>query len=84
MPAIDFKQIFTPRNRGRLLDVVVFVCQLLALAVLTRLLAALARQAQTDGTAKATMAVFCFALILLQPVGAILKRRRVHERKARA
>lgn len=79
---IDFRKIFTRRNRGILLDAVVFLFQLALMRVLVRLLGELIRDAQEDLTAKAGVALFCLGLCFLQPVGALLKRRRVSQRLA--
>jgi hypothetical protein len=80
MPKIDLGKILTPRNRGILLDVVVFAFQLVLMTVLTRLFADLVRQAHQDFTAKVIVVFFCLGLAFLQPLGAILKRRRAHHR----
>lgn len=81
MLTIDYKKFTAPENRGILLDVVVFVMNLLAMAILTRLLISLMRQAATDLVAQLSIIAFCLGLAFLQPIGALLKRRRAHERK---
>lgn len=80
MQKIDLKTIFLPRNRGILLDLVVFFLNLISMTVLTRRLANLLHEANADRTAQVGITVFCFALVFLQPVGAILKRRGAHQR----
>ncbi|MDT5155872.1 MAG: hypothetical protein QOH51_229 [Acidobacteriota bacterium] len=81
MPKIDVRKIFAPHNRGILLDVAVFVFQLILMTILVRLVAELARQAQEDNFAKAAMGLFFLSLALLQPIGTILKRRRARQRQ---
>ncbi|HEV7857313.1 MAG TPA: hypothetical protein VGO91_01565 [Pyrinomonadaceae bacterium] len=81
MRKIDLRAILKPVNRLVLLDVVVFVHNLILMILLSRMLANLAQQAQQGVlTAKAEMALFCLALCMLSPIGAILKRRRAHLR----
>ena len=72
----DFKKIFAHKNRGWLLDVVVFFFQLILLLILTRLFADLLRQAKADIFAQVAVILFCLGLAFLQPIGALLKRRR--------
>jgi len=52
------------------------------MTVLSRQLRNLFKEANSsDSLAQAAVVVFCIGLAFLQPVGAILKRRRAHERK---
>jgi len=71
---IKFKQIFERRNRGILIDVVMFGVQLVLMRALVSRLADIIDQSKDDITAKATVGGFCFALCFLQPAGVILKR----------
>jgi hypothetical protein len=80
MPKIDLGKIFTPHNRGILLDVVVFVFQLILMTILSRLFANLIHHANEDIIAQASIGLWSLAIVFLQPVGAILKRRRAHQR----
>jgi hypothetical protein len=75
------KKLFAYANRGILLDVVVFVVNVVLMMVLSRQLANLFLQAKAEPLAQAATAVFCFSLVFLQPISAILKRRRAHRRK---
>jgi hypothetical protein len=77
---IDYKKIMVPENRGVLLDVVVFFINLISVIILTRLFANLVRQANADMVAQSAVILFCLGLSFLQPIGAILKRRRAHQR----
>jgi hypothetical protein len=77
-----FKKLFEHANRGILLDVIVFLVNVVLMTILSRQLANLFHQANTDTVAKAAVAVFCVCLAFLQPIGAILKRRRAHKRKS--
>lgn len=75
------KKLFAHANRGILLDVVVFGVNVVLMTVLSRQLANLFLQAKTEPVAQAATAVFCLSLVSLQPVSAILKRRRAHLRQ---
>jgi hypothetical protein len=75
------KKLFEHANRGILLDVVVFLLNVVLMTILSRQLANLFLEAKSDTVAKLAVAGFCIGLAFLQPVGAILKRRRAHERK---
>ncbi|HEV7682026.1 MAG TPA: hypothetical protein VGO68_07885 [Pyrinomonadaceae bacterium] len=78
------KKLFAHANRGILLDVIVFVVNLILLTVLSRQLVILFQQANTpepQRLPKAAVIVFCLGLVFLQPIGAILKRRRAHLRR---
>jgi hypothetical protein len=78
---IDFSKIVEPKNRAILLDVVIFVVNLILMSVLARVFAGVTHDAETnDVHAKSAMLVFCLGLCLLSPAGAILKRRRAHRR----
>jgi hypothetical protein len=76
------KKLLEHANRGILLDVIVFVFNLVLMTILSRQLANLFQQANnTDSLAQTAVAVFCLALVFLQPAGALLKRRHAHLRK---
>jgi len=81
MPKIDFSAILTLRNRGILLDIVVFLVNVILMTMLSRSLADLIHRANTDFTAQLAVVLFCLGLVFLQPIGAILKRRRAHLRR---
>jgi hypothetical protein len=76
------KKLFERANRGILLDVIVFLVNVILMTILSRQLANLFHQGKTEPLAQAAVAVFCLGLAFLQPLGAILKRRRAHLRKA--
>ena len=76
---IEFKQIFERRNRGMLLDVTVFLFQLVLLRLLTKLSLGFVSQAEDDAFAKTTISLFLIGLFLLQPLGPILKRWSFHQ-----
>lgn len=69
-----------PQNRGLLLDVVVFFFNLLSMTILARLLGSLIHQANVYRREQIGITIFFLALIFLQPVGGILKRRSAHQR----
>lgn len=77
---IDYKKIFEPRNRGILLDVIMFVVNSLLMIILARLFARLTHEVRQDITAETLVALFCVGLALLSPIGALLKRRGAHLR----
>ena len=79
---ISFRKVIAPRNRGILLDAVVFLSQLALMRILVRLLGDLIHEAREDATAKVEAALFCLGLCFLQPIGVLLKRRRVSQRHA--
>jgi hypothetical protein len=72
--------IFDPRNRHLFLDVLVFVINLILLRIVTSLSTTLVDQAQEDRLAKLGIGLFFAAAFVLQPAGAILKRRAYHRR----
>lgn len=76
------KKLFAHVNRGILLDVIVFLVNVVLMTVLSRQLRNLFKEANgADSLAQVAVVVFCVGLAFLQPIGAILKRRRAHERK---
>ena len=78
------KKLFEHANRGILLDVIVFLVNVILMTILSRQLANLFHEANAQDTntlAKSATVIFCLGLVLLQPIGAILKRRRAHLRK---
>lgn len=77
------RKLFAHANRGILLDVIVFLVNIVLMTILSRQLRNLFHEANSsDALAQAAVAVFCIELVLLQPIGAILKRRRAHLRKS--
>ena len=80
MAKIDFKAILTPRNRGILLDVVVFFVNLLFMHFLTVVSLDLVHEAEFDNKAKLLVGLFFAGVFLLQPLGPTLKRWSFHQR----
>jgi len=76
------KKLFEHANRGILLDVIVFLFNVILMTILSRQLANLFLEAKTERLAQAAVAAFCLALVFLQPIGGLLKRRRAHLRRA--
>ncbi|PWT92799.1 MAG: hypothetical protein C5B55_05645 [Blastocatellia bacterium] len=72
--------LFSKRNRGLLLDVFVFVFQLLLLRLLTKLSIGFFQQAEHDAFPKLVIAFFLLGLFLLQSLGPMLKRWSFHQR----
>lgn len=75
------KKLLAHANRGILLDVVVFLVNVILMIFLSQLLADLIHQAKTDIVAQVAMVVFCLGLVFLQPIGALLKRWCAHLRR---
>jgi hypothetical protein len=75
------KKLLAHANRGILLDVVVFLVNVILMTLLSGLLVDLIHRANTDVSAQVTMVAFCLGLVFLQPTGALLKRRRAHLRR---
>ena len=80
MQTIDFKKIFAQQNRGILLDIVVFLINLLLMQILTILSRKLVYQAEQDVFAKLAIGLFFAGLFFLQPLGPVLKRWSFHQR----
>ena len=80
MHKIDFRKIFELRNRGILLDLVVFVINLILMSIVTRLSLNLVHQADEDVLPRVTIGLFFAGVFFLQPMGPILKRWSFHQR----
>lgn len=76
---IGFRKILAHRNRGLLLDITVFVAQLILLRFLAQLALSFAHQAEEDRLAKIAVGLFLVGLFFLQPLGPILKRWSFHQ-----
>lgn len=79
---IDIQTFLHPKNRGKLFDVLIFIFNILAIAISSRLALNLFREA-SDGDKLAQLAIglICFGVFLLMPIGAVLKRWNYQERK---
>jgi len=73
--------ILRPRNRGLLLDLVVFILNLALMGILTRVSINFVQQAETDRTAEFAIGLYFAVLFLLQPVGPVLRRWSAHREK---
>jgi hypothetical protein len=79
--AAPLKNIFTQNNRGILLDVVVFVLQLILLRLLTRYFIELIHRASAaEAFAQIALGLFFFGTFILPVAGAVLKRWHFHQR----
>jgi hypothetical protein len=78
----SFSSIFVPRNRGLLLDLVVFILTVLLLRVVTMLSLSLVRQAEDNLFAKLAIGLFFAGLLFLQPLGPTLKRWSFQQRSS--
>lgn len=73
--------IFLKKNRGLLLDIVVFTANLFLMRMLLRRFLQVAKNAANgDFTAGVAMFLFVLGLLILAPLGATLKRWHFHER----
>lgn len=78
-PKVDFRKLLEPRNRGILLDLVVFAVNLILMGILTRLSRNLVDEAEHDVLAKAAVGVYFAGLFFLQPLGPVFKRWSFHQ-----
>ena len=76
---IEFKQIFAHQNRGMLLDVTVFLFQLILIRLLTTLSLGFVSQAEENALAQTAISLFLVGLFVLQPLGPNLKRWSFHQ-----
>ncbi len=75
------KQLFSEQNRGLLLDVFVFLANILVMRLLSEWVIGLFhRVSAEDPTAKLQLGLIFLAMWLLPPVGAVLKRWHYHRR----
>jgi hypothetical protein len=73
--------IFAKTNRGMLLDIVIFVANLLLMRKLTRLFIEIFGQVSTENPlAKLVLGFVCLAMFILPALGAVLKRWHFHQR----
>lgn len=77
---IDFKQFLSIRNRGLVLDLTVFLFQLVLIRALTKLSLEFVRRADENVIVKMSISFFLIGLFVLQPLGPILKRWSFHQR----
>jgi hypothetical protein len=78
-PRVDFRKLLAPRNRGILLDIVVFAVNLILMGLLTGFSKDLIDEAETDILAKTAIGVYFAGLFFLQPLGPLLKRWSFHQ-----
>jgi hypothetical protein len=79
---VQAKKILAANNRGILLDVVVFVLNVILIRLLVRAFIELLRRASADDKlAKLELGLFFAAIFVLPAAGAVLKRWHVHERR---
>jgi hypothetical protein len=73
--------LFARRNRGLLLDVVVFVLNIFVMRILVRNFLDMTHAVEEgDAFAQVSLFVFLMSLLVLPPAGAVLKRWHFHER----
>ncbi|MFN2491523.1 MAG: hypothetical protein ABR501_01390 [Pyrinomonadaceae bacterium] len=77
---LSFGSILEPRNRGILLDIIVFVISLILMTIATRLSMDLVRQSEEDLMARTAIGLFFAGVFFLQPLGPLLKRWSFHQR----
>ena len=76
---INFKRIFERWNRGLLLDISVFLFQMILMRLLTVFVLRFVRQSEGNALATSAIGLFMVGLFFLQPLGPILKRWSFHE-----
>lgn len=75
------RDLTSPRNRGILLDVVVFVLNLVLTRMLTGYFVELIRRADVDPLAEFSLGLFFGGMFVLPAAGAVLKRWHYHQRR---
>lgn len=79
------KSLFAPTNRGMLLDVLVFVLNLVAMNFLTDKFIGLIQKANAGNlVAYYLLFLFCLGIFILPPLGTTLKRWHFHRRRGGA
>lgn len=82
-PKFRFHDLFAEKNRGLLLDLVVFVANILVMQFLTRLYIDLFAEVSAENPlAKLALGLTFLAMWILPAVGAVLKRWHFHQRMA--
>ncbi|HEV7644366.1 MAG TPA: hypothetical protein VGO50_10525 [Pyrinomonadaceae bacterium] len=77
----SIKHLFAETHRGILLDIIIFLVSVLLIRTLTAYFVELVSNADSgDDTAEAALFLFCLGLLILPPLGAILKRYQFHHR----
>jgi hypothetical protein len=78
---VKVRALVDEKNRGVLLDIVVFVVNLLVMSRLTHYAGDVLRRAgENDAVAKVVLGVSCLAMLLLPAAAAIFKRWHFHQR----
>ena len=76
------KKLFSEENRGLLLDIFVFLANILVMQVLSEAVIELFRQVSAeDSTAKLLLGLMFLAMWILPALGAVLKRWHFHQRQ---
>jgi hypothetical protein len=76
---MTFSNLFTPRNRGILLDVLVFIFNIVIMRMMTGYVVGLFRNVD-DPFAQLSLGLFFAGMLFLPAAGAILKRWHFHQR----
>lgn len=80
-----FAKLFSEPNRGLLLDILVFIANILVMRILSALIIELFQEVSAeDQTAKLLIGLIFLAMWLLPAIGAVLKRWHFHERLKKA
>ncbi len=80
---MNLKDIFARHNRGVLLDVVVFVLNLILMSLLARYFVELVRLASAgDALARLALGLYFLGIFVLPAAGAVLKRWHFHHRRS--
>ena len=76
---IEVRRFFAYRNRGLLLDLTIFLFQLVLLRTLTKLSLDFVHRAEANTQAETVIGLFLIALFVLQVVGPIVRRWSFHQ-----
>jgi hypothetical protein len=82
-PTKSLKRLFARANRGILLDIGMFIFGIFLMRVVTKNFIGLTRAPGDDVWAKTAIALFYTGLLILSPLGAVLKREQFWERISR-
>ena len=78
---LGLTRLFEPRNRGLLLDIVVFVANVFLMRLLVGYFLETANEAsEGNPLSQIAMFLFCVSLFVLPPAGAVMKRWHFHKR----
>jgi hypothetical protein len=79
--SFSIKRLFADTHRGILFDILIFLMSVFLMRILTANFVQIVSEAdQGDAAAEAILFLYCLGLLILPPIGAILKRHQFHHR----